>query len=419
MYPRQSRSIGRYRMNTSLPATFRRDKIRTILINKYVKKYQVQKNPEIKQQITNEIDELLKSKNLNQTHLLSIEMKFKKLYRPNKLRNCNTASITPKVITQPESQISEMVFPPIKSINPPKDRWIQIMEYDIKKFATEEQNRSMYIKKQKLKVKEDLLKQISDRKLQLQMEKNKEHQLDEVLMKNINNEAEEEKRIVMRKVEKIKKERDLRDKQLKDELEKKRKVHFEEKLNEQKRLAELQKQINEEDIEAKKKRNQKLQEAVKLIQENEKYKVIQDSMKLKEREDDKRMLEEQIKSMEKQEMKRVEEMKAKEARIQALVKYSEEHVVKNEMEKKQREEQRFIKEILEKEKMDELKEKKQKEAHREMEVKALKCLDAQIQEKRNRRNEELVRSRALAESLKMETELYNKQQKEKIGRAHV
>ena len=48
-----------------------------------------------------------------------------------------------------------------------------------------------------------------------------------------------------------------------------------------------------------------------------------------------------------------------------------------------------------------------------MEVKALKCLDAQIQEKRNRRNEELVRSRALAESLKMETELYNKQQKEK------
>ena len=152
-----------------------------------------------------------------------------------------------------------------------------------------------------------------------------------------------------------------------------------------------------------------------MMQENEKYKLILDKKKQEEREVEKRRIEQYSAAEEQQEKRKYEEMKAKEARIQALIKYAEEHVGKNEFIKRKAEEQKFLKELLEKEKKEEIEEVKRKKMHREKELKARRFLDEQMKEKALKVSEAEKRSRELVETWRLDDESFRKEQREKAG----
>ena len=231
-----------------------------------------------------------------------------------------------------------------------------------------------------------------------------------MIKSNINAEEKEEEKKITERIKKIMIEKELRTQQLQEEQEKRKKIKIEERIHEKKRLDEIKKQMEREVIESKKKREEQLKKAKDVIHENENYKKIQEKKRLLEKEEDKKLLIQQMKSMELRERERVDEMKAKEARIQALIKYSEDHVTKNETEIKRKEEQRFLKEILEREKMEELKEKEEKQKKKEKEVMTLRELESQIREKEKLRSEEKLKNKEFVKSMKKKEEAYKREE---------
>ncbi len=200
-----------------------------------------------------------------------------------------------------------------------------------------------------------------------------------------------------------------------EECEKRKKQQTDQLSAEQRGLVELRKEMDMEALEARKRREKQLLEAVRLKQENEKYKEIVDKRRMDEREEEKKLMEIVNAAQREQERKQLEEIKAKEARIQALAKYAEEHVTKNETAKRRLEEQRFLKSVLDKEKRDELDEIRRKKEHREREINARRYLDDQMKEKEEKTKEEEKQSRALAESWRKDEVAYRREVKEKTS----
>eukprot|EP01022_Parablepharisma_sp_SALTPOND_P012421 TRINITY_DN1595_c0_g1_i1.p2 TRINITY_DN1595_c0_g1~~TRINITY_DN1595_c0_g1_i1.p2 ORF type:complete len:513 (-),score=133.47 TRINITY_DN1595_c0_g1_i1:5666-7204(-) len=415
MYPRKMTPACRQSTRTSFPNTLRRERVRTILVKKYRSKFRTTRNPEFDQVLHREVDELLKTKNLNQTHLHAVEKKLEEFTKKANKTVCYEPIPQPNPPAMAEHKKEPSMLPPIKPVSESmgQDQWSRIVEHDFKKFLDEQRENALKEREKKRKVKEELFRQIQDKQVRSKLEKTQEVKFDDMLKKHVDTLEELEQKRTAERIEKIRKEKLLRDQQLREEYERKKKQRIEDRLKEQKHLEEIKKKMEVEVMESKKKREHQLQEAVKLIQENEKFKALQDVKRLKEREEDKKMLEEQIRAMEMQEKKRVDEMKAKEARIQALTKYAEEHVTKNEVMKRRQEEQRFLKEVIEREKREEQEEIRRKKAQRERELNARRYLDEQMSEKKKRKEEEMVKSKELVETWRKDEETFKKEQKEK------
>ena len=404
--------------NTIYANSFHRERVKTILLKRYRSKFSTKKNIELDKVLYREIDELLKNKNLNQTHLSAIEKKIASL---TKASNKTTICASPSMDAGGSPKVEDRHLDPNTSLPPirtggesvEEDQWTRIIKHDMQKYIVEQRDFTLQEKEKKRKVKEELMKQINEKHNRSILERAQDGKYDDMLRKNVNHLEELEQSRVAERHEKIRREKSMRDQQLREEQDKKRRLQTEEKSREQRQLDQLKQKLNEEALAGKKKREQQLQEAVKLIQENEKYKLIQDSRKLKEREEDKKMLEEQARTMELQEKKYMDEVKAKEARVQALVKYAEEHVAKDEAVKKRLEEQRFIKGVIEREQREEIEERQRKKARKDNEVNAKKYLDEQMKEKLKKEEDEEKKSKEIVLQWRKDEEEFKQEQRTK------
>ena len=418
MYPKKSSPFTRKALSVDVSKRFKRDKIRFLLINRFQTKFNTKKNPQLNNLLYNEIDQLLSSKNVAQSRLSMIERKLAN-YAKNSNSSSSYALLSHKKIQKPKLKNninnSVVALPQITKLmfKVEDDPWAKIIYHNTKKYKEEQRDLEMKMQEKKKTIREMLLKQIEEKIQKKKLERQQEVEIENRLKESISRQEELDKNEIKIKFDKIRKEKIIRDQQLREEYERKQRAKTEEQAKEQKRLDELKKQIDTELKEDKKKREQKYKDAAKLIKENERYRNLHIQEEIKQREEDKRILQENIKSMELQEQKRIDEMKAKEARIQALVKYAEVHVVKNEVEKRRQEEQIFLKEILKHEKEKVKEEKNKLKQRKEMEISNLKCLDEQLKDKRVKAEEEKKRNLILADYWKKEEEVYKKEKKEK------
>lgn len=126
-------------------------------------------------------------------------------------------------------------------------------------------------------------------------------------------------------------------------------------------------------------------------------------------------IEKNNKLLEEQEKKRAEEFKMKDAKIKAFVKFTAETVGKKEIEKKQEEEKRFLKDLINKEKREQIEEDKKKNKQKQLEVNLRKYLEEQKKEKEKRKIEELQKNKELAEEWKKEADDFVKGEKAKAN----
>eukprot|EP00826_Nyctotherus_ovalis_P014881 TRINITY_DN14187_c0_g1_i6.p1 TRINITY_DN14187_c0_g1~~TRINITY_DN14187_c0_g1_i6.p1 ORF type:complete len:363 (+),score=111.11 TRINITY_DN14187_c0_g1_i6:126-1214(+) len=334
MYPRRAVSIKR-RAAIRTSRNFQRDGIRTLLVNRYQRKFSGKKSPELSKIINTEVDSLLKEKSVNQSQLRALE---------NRLHNIssslNKSAVCMKTVEskfKANEEASKTIvsgaaeLPPIKNGKmSARDQWAELIEHDLKKFAEEQSSARLKEREKKRRMREDLLRQMNEKLERKQIAKSQEQTYHRIVMEREQVLEEQEKKRMAESFEKMRQERQLRDRQLREEQAKKKRLEEEERSASRRQLEKIKSEIEVENSKHTLFKKQKLQEAAALIKENEKFKMLHDKRKLEEQEEDKKLLQEQIRQMEIQERKHAEEMKAKEAQIYALVKYAEEHHVKDE-----------------------------------------------------------------------------------------
>ncbi len=447
MYPRRTRASSRTPVPPATAVSYMpRENVKKLLLRKYRTKFRCTRNPQFDLALRSEIDSLMGSKDISQRRLAAVERKLQSLsvsvnigscIKPDvpTMENQNTVSMTlaapvqtrQEQIQQSQSATDGGVLPAIRygeSLD--QDYWGKIVENDLRKFA-EEQRRAKFQQSEKQhRVRDELLRQIERRKEAKSLERLEDRSYDQRMLKLAEGMDEAEKKRALERLEKVRKEKQLRDRQLKgntdssceyriEEFERKRKTRSDELTAEQKNLETIRKKMVEEDLEGRKRREKRLQGAAQLRQENDNSRKIQDKRRLEEQEEEKRMVRIMAEAQERQQRLQLEETKAKDARIHALAKYAEEHVTKKDEVKRRMEEQRFIRAVLDKEKQDELDEKRRKQEHRQRELNARKYLDRQLEEKAARDQSEKRESRKLVETWRNEEESYRREQQEKMS----
>ena len=231
MYPRKAKSVGRNGLQANMQNSLHREKIKCLLVNRYMSKFNFKKNVKLKDQFNEEIEELLQSKNVTQKSLHILEKKFSILCKSidcrSSLKNNIDNEVAPigtscqKVNIIPQSEETTLTLPPIKSsINLmegsisnrlPDTNWSKLIAYKAKKYVDEQ--KEMYIKEKnkKLMIKEDLLKQIQDKHERIKQEKKQEEKVNEIVKQKINKEEEDYQKQVIKRFEKMKMEREIRD----------------------------------------------------------------------------------------------------------------------------------------------------------------------------------------------------------------
>lgn len=420
MYPRRTMSIKR-RAAIRTSRNFQRDGIRTLLVNRYQRKFSGKRSPELSKMIGNEVDSLLREKSVNQSQLRALENRLHSL--SNSLNKSAVCMKTVESKSKAKEEASKTIvsgaaeLPPIRNGKmSARNQWTELIEHDLKKLAEEQSSARLKEREKKRRVREDLLKQMNEKIERKRLAKSQEQTYHRMVMEHEQVLEEQEKKRMAEGLEKMRQERQLRDRQLREEQAKKKKLEEEERSASRRQLDKIKSEIEVENLRHTQFKKLKLQEATALIKENEKLKMLHDKRKLEEQEEDKKLLQEQIKQMEIQERKHAEEMKAKEVRIQALVKYAEEHHVKDEAKKRILEEQRFINKVLEREKKEEQEERRRKQDCREKERRNTEHLRSQVDEKRKRQHEEVARSREMAECCRRKDEACRVEERERTAR---
>lgn len=435
---RKSRGNANTAYNVFNMSFYHRDKLKRLLTTNYRSKFKTARNPELEFAVRKGLDELFQSKNLNHSQLLTFEKQLQSLSKDRHntsfipQRN-NPEIIDPSAQYQNEIEVSKQLNKTTADLEPKnlrnssllpainvstnisdKDQWAQILDHDLKKYAEERRMVAFKEAEKKRKVKDQLVKQMQDRMILNQREKEKQKEYYRKLEEENKILDVKEKKVCQDKQEKVKIERMLRQNQLKDEQNRKKKAFVEELNREKLQLNVIQKEIEEESNENKKNRERRLLEARKIREENERNKQLQEKKKREESEEDIKLMERMNKLVEMQEKKRVEEIKQKEQRMQALAKYAEENIGKKDLEKKKTEEKRFLKDTLEREKKDQQEEQNRMKLRRQAEVNAKVMLDEQIKQKEAKKHEEKAKSKQLAASWKQESDKFVQEQSIKV-----
>ncbi len=250
MYPRRT-AVSSKRSSTrspipqaELPSYMRREHVKGLLIRRFRSRFRGTRNPQFELAMTREVEELMKTKNLNQTHLSAAERKLKSLSVSVNLTALGTGKTSPRDPSvphppregkgdngSPQSRVEpgrkllsksfigggngdQSVLPPIRQ-NEDQDQWAKIIENDLKKFAEEKRLATMRDREKRRKVKEDLLGQIQQKKNYKRQERQEDGKYDLQAKKIAESLEDAERKRILEKAEKIRKEKQLRDQQLK------------------------------------------------------------------------------------------------------------------------------------------------------------------------------------------------------------
>eukprot|EP01022_Parablepharisma_sp_SALTPOND_P019043 TRINITY_DN31_c1_g1_i3.p3 TRINITY_DN31_c1_g1~~TRINITY_DN31_c1_g1_i3.p3 ORF type:complete len:545 (-),score=114.54 TRINITY_DN31_c1_g1_i3:3860-5494(-) len=453
MYPKKSPLIAKNRAQTtptrlaSYYSVRPREQVKNILLSKYRVKYGAIKQPELESVIKQEVESLMRREKVYQSHLQTLERRIKSLVSRSVDRSCHgkvtdvpnnkpvPSGMNASLIVQSENkrldESTNSLLPSINKsqiISASKNQWAKIIEYDLVKYKEDIQKEAELQNAKKQRIRAELDRQIREKAYAREIAKKAEYEKDLIMI----NQAKVQEDLEARKVTEIRKktiqERSLRDKQRQEEYERKRKEREQELLSEKEQLEKLRAEMQKELASIQTKRQKELENAKQVLEENEKNKKLRENEKRKEHEVEKEMIRKHQKMLEEQEKKRFEEFKAKEARIQAFLKLTADTVVKDDEMKRKEEEQKLIKNLIEREQKERQEEENKKRLWKEKERSMKSYLDSQVKEKREMlamekdRNKEIAKiweSKAKEHLEKEKVEVEKKKLKQKQLRSDI
>ena len=427
----------------------KREKLKQLLVQKYKKKFVGFAKEEI---IASEVSSFLKRDKVNEHDLKLLEKNIQKRLTQEKEQETLKANLTnqPKVqkaqdIKQEESKVTEpVILPDINNANAdnlsvhsamsgasdlskfnergpgnkvmeeeirdfkkfnsmkkdtkPKgpqidyskynDEWDAINMYNKKLFEQEKIINRIKDKEVQKRTRNDLDNQVKQKLKKMYEEKLKEQEYDAIMNKHLQklNELEEKKKLEIKK--RILKEKESRDKQLKDEYIRKRIEVLKNKKYERELVKTLQEEIEREKQLAIEKKLAEKAALQKTLKDNEIHKQKLAEEARKEREDDIKIMEDDAKVKEKQENERIEYFKKIERNANSFMDKVIQTVLKEQEDKNREEEEKIRQYNLFRDQQADLEKQRKKQKIIENKKMIKNFLDKQCEEKRKEKEYE-------------------------------
>ena len=432
----------------SLINSQKRDKLKQLLVQKYKKIFGKLAKEEI---ISSEVSSFLKRDKVNEQDLKFLEKNIQKRLTQEQEQETLKANLTnqPKVQAkeiskQEESKVNEVVLPDINNANAdnrsvhsamsgasdlskfnergpgnkvmeeeirdfkkfnsmkrdtkPKgpqidyskynDEWDAINMYNKKLFEQEKIISRIKDKEVQKRTRNDLDNQVKQKLKKMYEEKLKEQEYDAIMNKHLQklNELEEKKKLEIKK--RIQKEKESRDKQLKDEYIRKRIEVLKNKKYERELVKTLKEEIEREKQLAIEKKLAEKAALQKTLKDNEIHKQKLAEEARKEREDDIKIMEDDAKVKEKQENERIEYFKKIERNANSFMDKMIQTVLKEQEDKNKEEEEKIRQYNLFRDQQADLEEQRRKQKIIENKKMIKNFLDKQCEEKRKEKEYE-------------------------------
>lgn len=427
----------------------KRDKLKQLLVQKYKKIFGKLAKEEI---ISSEVSSFLKRDKVNEQDLKLLEKNIQKRLTQEQEQETLKANLTnqPKVQSkeiskQEESKVNEpVVLPDINNVNAdnrsvhsamsgasdlskfnergpgnkvmeeeirdfkkfnsmkkdtkPKgpqidyskynDEWDAINMYNKKLFEQEKIISRIKDKEVQKRTRNDLDNQVKQKLKKMYEEKLKEQEYDAIMNKHLQklNELEEKKKLEIKK--RIQKEKESRDKQLKDEYIRKRIEVLKNKKYERELVKTLKEEIEREKQLAIEKKLAEKAALQKTLKDNEIHKQKLAEEARKEREDDIKIMEDDAKVKEKQENERIEYFKKIERNANSFMDKVIQTVLKEQEDKNKEEEEKIRQYNLFRDQQADLEEQRRKQKIIENKKMIKNFLDKQCEEKRKEKEYE-------------------------------
>lgn len=268
------------------------------------------------------------------------------------------------------------------------DEWDAINMYNKKLFEQEKIINRIKDKEVQKRTRNDLDNQVKQKLKKMYEEKLKEQEYDAIMNKHLQklNELEEKKKLEIKK--RILKEKESRDKQLKDEYIRKRIDVLKNKKYERELVKTLQEEIEREKQLAIEKKLAEKAALQKTLKDNEIHKQKLAEEARKEREDDIKIMEDDAKVKEKQENERIEYFKKIERNANSFMDKVIQTVLKEQEDKNKEEEEKIRQYNLFRDQQADLEEQRRKQKIIENKKMIKNFLDKQCEEKRKEREYE-------------------------------
>jgi len=293
------------------------------------------------------------------------------------------------------------------------DEWATMMKYDTDLYKKEKELAKARELEQKRKIKDELDRQIEEKRRVRDNEGNEIKRYAELVDGQLKHFDVKEKKKEVEKHSKIMQEKASRDKQLHDE-------HMRRKLNtkNEKQMDELlvkkvQQELTEESRAAIQKRQEEKYALKKVLDENEENKIKMAEQLRREKEADVRAQQEYTRLIEKQEADRAAELKAREDRAKRFMNMMADTVVKDQKAQILAEEKKLLAHVNSKEAQDAEEDRRRNQRLNDQKKEMRDYLDQQMAEKERKKQEEKLLEKKQAEIWKKDTDDYNNHEKSK------
>ena len=417
----------------------KREQLKGMLVNKFKSKYG--NLPTINQHVT----DFLKGQKLTEESLKLLDKAIQKeaghkqpSNKPTKSVKSEKQEAPPKKDPETESMKSyasskvEDKAPAIKKEPPKKDddeisvsskssvskasvnendEWAAIVKFNTDLHLEEMREEAERAKKQKEIMKQELDKQLQEKKEIMSMNKTEEQSYNALNSKYISFLDEKEAKKQKELHDKMLEQKRIRDEQLKNEHRRKKNIQKEESAKDQELVSRLKKELEEEKQIAVTKKKLEREHMTKMMEENNMAKKKAEEEAVKEKEDDKKAQEEYTKMLDLQEQDRLNQLKSREKRTQNIMSCMAGKVLQ-EKDKKMQEEEERIRQFEKMKKEKELKDEQAK-AKRANAMKKKMCdeLAKQVEEKKKRAEFENKMNKDQAGMWKKDVEDYFEEEK--------
>ena len=423
-----------------LLAIQQREQLKGMLVNKFLEKYGGKK-AQNQDHINREVTDFLKNAKLTEENLKLLEQRIKDGPKPQVSQReepqVKATSTLPPIQNQSQAQEtaphkSQVNFKrvskddddiSIASSTRPKsvylqededDEWATLLKYDAELFKKEKELEFQRNLEMKKKVKEELDRQILEKKRLQKYEDEDERAYAGALENQIKNYDFREKKKEDERKAKIMNEKYSRDKQLRDENIRKRQEQKAEKQMDELLVRKIKEEMEEQARVAAQRKEEERFHLRKVLRENEDYKKRLAEEAKREKDADIRAQQEYTRLVEQMEQKRAAEFKAREDRAKKLMSMMADTVIKDQKEQILEEERKLLRYHQERENRETQEERRRLEMQNQQKKEMRAFLDKQKHEKELRRQEEEAFNRKQAELWKKDTDDYNNQEKLKM-----
>jgi hypothetical protein len=422
---------------SSAKGAHKRDKLRHLLITKYMKLFNITGENKL---INEEVNQFLKKNLVNDSDLKLLEKKLGVLLGKTIDRTKSQPVMTNINMSQNKSlcdfDSKEVSLPPIdkkaagsmsmmddeedfeerKSKIVPKhgDEWIKIINHNKKVFESEKQNKIIKEHEKKAKTKNELDHQLEEKHKKVEIAEREEVDYFKFVLKDVSDykKSEKDKQDEMKR--KIMLEKQIRDKQLREEKSRK-KISSEKELENDKKL--LQRQLDLIEQEKRSIQEKKMREKaayVQLLKDNEEYKKVVEKRKQEDRESDIRAIEEYSRILDKQEKARSDYFKRCENRQSDFMTKMAQNVVKINDDKLAKEDENITRYLNEKDRQNKFEEERRRKRIQDQNMETRKMLDFQMEIKKKENDYDRDLGRKYAQYMQNDSKNFEDQERQKM-----